>query len=288
MDELYSGGPISGQQSAEPFSIIVIPDIQYYTNSWPNLLTTMTTWIKDSRESLNTAFVLQEGDVTNTNADAEWNAAVTSFNVLDGFVPYAIAPGNHDGNDTALFNEHFPVSKFSGLPTFGGVFETGKMDNCYHLFSAGGADWIIIVLEYNPRAEALAWANGVAAAHPHRRAIVLTHAFLTPQNDYTGVGENIWNGFARLNGNVSFIFNGHYTDDTAGRLVSAGDKGNKVYQMYFNFQTYPFAGGGRLRIVGFDPAERKVSVKTYSPWTDSYETGDDHQFEFTDVDLGNP
>lgn len=286
------GGNMSGLFTApaprEPFTIIVIPDTQYYSNGWPALLTTMTQWIADSKTAMNIAFVLQEGDLTHTNTTAEWSNVSASFAVLDGAVPYAVCPGNHD-TPTVLFNTYFPVSRFESRPYFGGVFETGKIDNAYYLFTAGGADWLVIVLEYNPRDEALDWADGVAAANPRRRAIVLTHAYLTPSSTLGSIGTKIWDNLVRLHPNISFVFNGHYTDGVTGRLVSAGDNGNNVYQMFFNYQTYSFGGGGRLRIVEFDPDHEKVSVKTFSPWMNFYETEPpDSPFEFNGVALGNP
>ena len=48
--------------------------------------------------------------------------------MLDGKVPYALVPGNHDykGGDT-LLNKYFSVAEQSKMPTWGGVFEKGKL-----------------------------------------------------------------------------------------------------------------------------------------------------------------
>ena len=75
------------------------------------------------------------------------------MSILDGVVPYAIAPGNHDfgpgGNaktrDT-LMNEYFPFDQHYAMPTFGGAFRRGQLENTYHLFEAGGRKWIVIAL----------------------------------------------------------------------------------------------------------------------------------------------
>ena len=274
----------------KPFTVIALPDTQYLTLDYPALLTTQTQWILDNAAAKNIAFVLHEGDMTHTNIEQSWINASNSFAVLDGKVPYAIVPGNHDmiGGTTALLNKYFPVSKFKDLPTFGGVFQADKMNNSYRFFSAGGTDWLVVALEYNPSDELLDWASQIVAANPGRRVIVLTHAYLAPDDKRSGTGENIWNKLVRKYRNISFVFNGHYTDDEAARLVSDGDNGNKIYQMFADYQTLNFGGTGYLRIVELDRSRHKVSVKTYTPWLDTYKTDDANQFEFMDVDLSPP
>ena len=58
----------------------------------------------------------------------------------------------------------------------------GDITNSYHLFSAGGTDWIVIVLEWAPSDAAVRWANEVLAKHPKRKAILVTHAYLCDDN----------------------------------------------------------------------------------------------------------
>ncbi|MFA6448597.1 MAG: metallophosphoesterase [bacterium] len=288
----YSDGVFaSATCSFLPFTIIALPDSQYLSLSYPDLFKTQTQWVADNKTAKNILFVLHEGDVTHTNSVEEWTNASEAMANLEGVVPYVIAPGNHDdgsGRNTAKFNAAFPVSRFSSLPSFGGVFEPDKIDNTYHFFEAGGIGWMIVALEFDPRDEALAWADQIVAAHPDRRVIVLTHAYLSGYNHRDSIGENIWTKFVKKHKNISFVFNGHITDTQASRQVSVGDNGNNVYQMMANYQTLPFGGTGYLRIVEIDPNQSKVSVKTYTPWTDVFKTDADNQFEFENVDLGPP
>ena len=97
---------------------------------------------------------------TQDDLPREWEVAKRCFTMLDGKVPYALAPGNHDyhgGARATRINEYFPVEKTAKWPSFGGVFEEGKMENCYHLARIGDKDWIILVLEYGPRDKVLEW-----------------------------------------------------------------------------------------------------------------------------------
>src|SRR5690242_12038852 len=79
-----------------PFSIVILPDTQYYSAYYPAIFTSQTQWILNNRSSRNIAFVIHEGDITNTNTNAEWQNASTSMGMLDGTVPYIVVPGNHD------------------------------------------------------------------------------------------------------------------------------------------------------------------------------------------------
>ncbi len=183
----------------QPFTIVALPDTQCYTREYyggsRDIFTAQTQWIVNHKDDSNIVFVLHEGDITDLNSAPEWTNAMTSIGLLDGVVPYALAVGNHDGifsskSYTAYFNQFFPLSRFQNLPTFGGVFESNRMDNCYHLFSAGGVDWLVFSLEFGPRNVVLAWANQIATNYPNRRVIVLTHTHIYSDNTLHGSSTN--------------------------------------------------------------------------------------------------
>jgi hypothetical protein len=194
-------------------------------------------------------------------------------------------------------SKHFPPERFEGLESFGGVFEEGVIDNSYHLFSAGGRDWIVISLEWWPRREAVQWASGVLERHAERDAIVATHAYL--DNDDTRIdrrgrtpgkaaldgfpesildGEDLWREFVSRHPNVRLVVSGHVTGDGCGRLTSPGARGLPVHQMLSDYQVRPDGGEGYLRLLELLPDGRTLQVKTYSPWLNSYFTGPEHQF----------
>ena len=293
----------------QPFTLVMLPDTQCYTHEYSggtrDIFTAQTQWIVGHKDELNIAFVLHEGDVTEQNSAPDWTNGLASMSLLDGVVPYAITVGNHDGlysnlSQTAPFNQFFPLSKFQNLPTFGGVFESNRMDNCYHLFSAGGVDWLLFSLEFGPRNVVLAWANQVATNYPNRRVIVLTHAHIYCDNTLHGSssnqaylptsygrennGSDVWEKFIRHHANMGFVFNGHILNGGgAGRLVGVGDFGNQVFQMLADYQGYLLGGAGYLRIAQFFPDQDRMSVKTYSPYLDSWLTDTNNQFEYTNL-----
>lgn len=78
------------------WTIAVMPDIQHYSTYYPGLTRLQTQWIAEHKEKYNIVYVLQLGDLTNFNNEKEWDRASRGMAVLDGVVPYAIVPGNHD------------------------------------------------------------------------------------------------------------------------------------------------------------------------------------------------
>jgi len=289
------------------WTLVVLPDTQNYSTYYPGMFNLQTQWVADNRDKYNIVYVLQNGDVTNHNNESEWERAYRAFGRLDGVVPYAIAPGNHDYSQggtakdrTTLMNNYFPPSRFAKWPTFGGVMDDGRSDNSYHLFRAGGQDWLILGLEWGPRDKTLEWANQILRKYSNHKAIILTHAYLysdstrydwqqkgktqkwNPHNYGTegGVndGEDMWQKLAKKHANMFMTINGHVLNDGLGFLVSKADYGNLVYQMLVNFQMRPVGGESWLRLLEFLPDGRTIQVKNYCPLTEKYETGPESQF----------
>lgn len=291
------------------WSLVLLPDTQCYSEKYPGLFLLQTRWIAKNKDKYNIRYVVGLGDVTNDNSDAQWRHAREAVGELDGAVPYALAAGNHDfsphgdpSGKTGL-NTIFPASKFQKWPTFGGVMEEGTIQNSYHLFSAGGADWLILVLEWAPRDATVRWANDVLAKYPQRKAILVTHAFLYSDDsrydfakkgksqawsphEYrkekksgTNDGEELWQKIVRKN-NVVLALNGHVLNDGLGFRSDKNDRGSIVHQMLVNYQIRPLGGEGYLRILEFQPDGRTVHVKSYSPLYDKYLGDKANQFSF--------
>ncbi len=302
-----------GQESG--FNLVLLPDTQNYAQSHPDIFKAQTQWAADNASTI--SFVLQQGDITNKNNPPQWKVAAEAMTLMDGKVPYTFVPGNHDVGtsgssdvrDTTLMNEFFPYDKYSKTPNFGGTFEVGRVDNTWHLFKAGGLDWLILSLEFGPRNRVIEWAAKVIEDHPNHKVIINTHAYMysdetridendkwSPQtyglgkatgDEEVNDGEEIWEKLASRFPNVFLVVSGHVLNDGAGKLVSTGKAGNKVYQMLANFQSgvkgSENGGNGFLRIVHIDPAAKKMSVKTWSPYLNEYKTDADQEFVFEDV-----
>ena len=291
------------QFSEDSFMLAVLPDTQYYSLNWPGIFTAQTSWIAANAQRLRIPYVLHLGDIVDLNTPVEWERAAEAMWLIEGIVPYALTTGNHDmgpyGNATTrytLLNEYFSYDRTASWTSFGGAFETGKLENTYHYFSAGGRDYIVIALEWGPRDEAVAWADGVMTRHPDHYGILVTHAYMN-NNDFrydvtdtsrsqlynphhygtagsVNDGEQLWQKLVRRHAFV-MVLNGHVLGDGTGYLASVTDKGNTCHQMLSNYQFRQLGGEGYMRLLEFMSDGRTVKVYSYSPLYDFFLTEPD-------------
>lgn len=304
------------------WTLVLMPDTQIYAQTYPQHFNAQTQFIKDNAAALNIKYVLHEGDIVNiANSLPQWTNARTALNKLNGFVPYALAPGNHDyggegDNRTSLFHDadkFGPTTPYATQPSIGGFFEAGKTDNSWHTFNSNGEDWIVFALEWGPRDAVVQWADQVAAAHPSHNGILVTHAYM--YNDDTiydwatkgssqswnphsygiqnlpgGVndGQELWDKFVKKHENFKFVFNGHVLGDGTGKRATLGDNGNVVHQILANYQFNTQGGQGDMRLLEFKADGETVIVRTYSPSLDRYNTASDQQFTLNMTQLPEP
>lgn len=308
---------LSSGKRKTSFQLVLLPDTQTYTSEFPEIFGFQTAWIAENAKDI--AFVLHQGDITDHNNDTQWEIAADAFSKMDGVVPYAFVPGNHDTGEagyakerqTDMMNKYLPYSKFSKEKTFGGAYVPEHMENTWHTFKAGGINWLILCLEFGPRNKVLDWAAKIIKAHPKHKVIVNTHAYMysddsrmgskethkwlphtygvgkATDEDAVNNGEQIWEKLIKHHPNILLVFSGHVLNDGVGTLVSEGIHGNKVYQMLANYQGgvegTEKGGNGFLRIIQIDPKNSTLSVKSYSPYVGRYKTEASQQFTFENV-----
>jgi hypothetical protein len=293
---------------AGTFSIVVLPDTQFYSEAYPNIFKAQTDWIVAQREARRIAFVLHEGDIVNFDLEGQWQVAERSLRVLDGKVPYVLAVGNHDFSYRAgritrecdLLNAHFPAAGLAALPWPTGTFQPGRIENSYQVLDAFGLKYVVLALEYGPRDAVVDWANAVLDRYAELPAIIVTHAYMARDGkpfttqpfhpcgdgpnefqDCNG-GQMMWDKLISLHDNVVFVFSGHELFPGVSRLTSQQASGRHVHQILANYQTcgglpctIPFTdqntegGDGFLRIVTIDPGRGTAAVETYSPYFDA-------------------
>lgn len=294
----------------DAWTIAVLPDTQIYAESYPELFEAQTRWIAENAASHRILFVLHEGDVTNDNSAPQWERAERAMRMLDGRVPYVIALGNHDygpggsaSDRTTLAHDYFPAEELRARPTLGGLFAADRIDNAYHVFETPGGPWLVLALEFGPRDEVVAWADGVLARHAALPAIVLTHAYLyydgtrydrgaRPDQRWSpyaygvaglpgGVsdGEELFQSLVRRHDAVQLVLSGHVLENGTGRLTSAQDGGSEVHQIVANYQNRSRGGDGFLRLVEVNERLGRIRVRTFSPALDEYRTTDDDSFD---------
>ncbi len=256
--------------TAESFSIIVLPDTQFYSQSYPAIFTAQTQWIVDNETAENIVFVTHLGDIVQTaNSEAEWINADSSMDLLDlGGISYSVGPGNHDlpiYSSPSYYNTYFGISRFTGKSWYGGYYGSDNYNN-YSIFSASGMDFILINLQYNPTTAMLNWADALLKANADRLGVVISHSILNINDTFTLEGTTIFNAL-KDNPNLSLMLCGHMhsSSDGAAQRTETGDHGNTIYVLMADYQDYPSGGNGYLRIMRFSPANNKIYVETYSP-----------------------
>lgn len=302
-----------GMPTPEPgaFSIVVVPDTQYYSQLYPEIFHQQMQWIVDNIECYNMGFVLQLGDITQSAAPAEWTVARDAFAKLTGKIPYSLAPGNHDyggrlqtHTHRTRMSEFFPVSLFKAMPTFVGVYdaEPNKTDNQCHALEAGGRKWLFVALEFAPRNDVLRWAGDMVAKHTDHTAIIFTHAYLQPSTNQRirlsesigkkagetpdatlpppdlNQGEDIWQKLASKYPNIAMVLCGHacYTS----RKTATGAAGNTVHEMVVDYQKDVNGGNGWLRLFQILPDGKTIRSREYSPTLNQTSTMPDRTFDF--------
>ena len=270
--------------SKEKFSIVVLPDTQYYSESYPWIFENQTQWIIENKESMNIVFVTHLGDlVDHPLSIEEWNNANTSMSKLDGNVPYGVLPGNHDGAESGAdltnYNNYFGFGRFNNESWYGGAYQNINTNN-YQLFSAGGDDFLIFHIQFNPDDAVLAWASEVIDQYPSRMVIVSTHDFVHGYNYYSNsrseIGNNMWKKLVKPHVDQIFlVLSGHYENEE--RITSLED-GYFIHQLLSDYQHKPNGGNGWLRIIEFSVINSEISIKTYSPYLNQYKTDSNSQF----------
>ena len=298
----------NGAGEARDFTVVTLPDTQYYAASHADILAAQVEWIARERAGRNIAVVLHEGDIVDDGSPQQWSIAAGALHVLDGLVPYVLSTGNHDyarrgaviTRDT-LIDRYFP-SPGDAMATAAGTFEPGRIENRFEVVPAPGGPWLILSLEFGPRDAVLEWADRIAQRYSALPAIVLTHAYLASDGarfDHLGHtdqpfdphhylddrvpgsvndGQEIWRKLIVRHDNIRFVLCGHDLFGGVGRLASARPDGTVVHELLANYQMQPLGGGGYLRVLQFSPRERHVRVRTYSPYLDRFKTDPENDF----------
>ncbi len=269
----------------ENFTIIVLPDTQYYSEEYPWIFDNQTQWILENKESMNIVFVTHLGDIVDQWwITEEYENANNSLSKLDGNVPYGVLPGNHDGaesgGDFYNYNKYFGYERYKNEIWYGGAFQNINTNN-YQLFSAGGDDYLFFHLQNNPSDAVLAWAGNIIDYYPTRRVIVSTHYYIDwsryDSAPRANVGNRIWEKLVKPYADQIFLVLCGHIEMEKVRTDLVGE--NAVIQMLSNYQDRrPNGGNGYLRILTFSPIQDKIFVKTYSPYLNKFEDNSDSEF----------
>ena len=302
------------QAQNSDFTVVVLPDTQYYSESYPAILNSQMQWIVNNASALNVQLVLGLGDIVNNGGNAtQWATADAAYKQLDAaHIPYFAPLGNHDydannpnGRTSATnnFNHYFGPSRYTNTTTWStpywhGSYPNGSNENFYGTAAINGQQYLIVALEFYPRDASLSWAAQVIQNNPGAQVIIITHAYEYFDNtrvsacnsfdaQYYGLGgdndgDAMWTKLVRQYKNISLVLSGHEIrgagQDATGHRSDLGSNGNLVNQILSNYQNVANGGNGYLRIMKFHASSDTIDVLTYSPYLNSYLTDSGNQF----------
>lgn len=300
------------------FTLVVLPDTQYYAKDYPRTFQTQVDWIVANRARLNIVYVAQVGDVVDrSRAREQWqNAAKALYRledpVLTGLpegIPLGMVPGNHDHagpGEAKLFNEYFGVAHFEKRSWYGGHFGAAN-NNHFDLLSAGGLNFVIVYLDYrtNDRKtnaeSAVDYVVSAAADFLAKKAQTAEPVDLSAEDAWVdSVLKRNASRLAILVTHSAVNASGEFT--VRGREIHARLKNNPnlflilcghvagearredvfeghgIHSCLADYQKEANGGDGWLRLYRVSPERKQIRVSTYSPVLDQWRTGPDSQF----------
>jgi Carboxypeptidase regulatory-like domain/Calcineurin-like phosphoesterase len=300
-------------QAGADFTVIALPDTQYYSESYPIILTSQMQWVVNNAASWNIQAVLGLGDiVNNSNNPAEWTNADSAYKLLDAaHIPYFATIGNHDYDNnnppgrtsaSTQYNNYFGPARYRSsywaTPYWQSSYPANSNENFYGVLNINGQPYLIMALEFYPRDSVLTWAAQVIQSNADKQVIITTHAYEYFDNtrvsscnsfdaQYYGLGadndgDSMWAKLMRQYSNITMVLSGHEIrgagQDAAGHRMDLGVHGNLVNQILSNYQNMTNGGNGYLRIMRFHPSSDTIDVSTYSPYLNSFLTDSTNQF----------
>jgi len=173
-------------------------------------------------------------------------------------------------------------------------------NSAYEIKNLGGKDYLFMTIEYAPRDTMIAWSKKIAAMEQYKdhRIVLITHAYLSAKDIRTtgqakwfvyepyavknivqksekidlpnsNSGEQIWQKLVQPSSNIELVLCGHISGEAY--RMDKNQQNRSVHQMLFDSQSMGGGhrngngGDGWLRILEFQPDNKTVKVKTFSP-----------------------
>lgn len=290
-DGAAEGGAPDAGPSSPPFTMVILPDTQYY-NAFPGNykhFTGQVNWIKANITSKSLAFVSHLGDIVDSGAllQNQWLAADKAFKVLDGdltkqpdgLIPYGAVPGNHDydivyvkGTPT-MYLKYFGPDRYKGRSWFLGA--SPNKSSMAQTFTGGGKPYLHLAMEWRPSDKSIHWAQEIMAKYPTLPTIIATHEYIGTgdpasfktggKSDNAGGDNGAVGHFRKLvepYPQVFLVLCGHVHGD--GRRTDTTALGQKVYQVLADYQSDPYGGNGWMQLTDFNPAAKEIKFTAFS------------------------
>jgi hypothetical protein len=248
---------LDAARSTGDFTIVALPDTQYYNGTLGWVFDDQTRWIVDHAPDRNIELVVGLGDIVDGggppasgacptgaappgNWQAQWTHAASAIDKLDGHVPYLLAIGNHDYDCEAArpqpraltnWDHYFGPARYVGKPWFTGDFNPANHADLWNIAMLGGEAWLVVALPFYPTNSDLAWASNVIDQHAALRTIIITHSYMYYDKAGPGTALRVGTGDPDSAGsyklgptcpeqNITTCGNGNNGSDVWDKLVS--------------------------------------------------------------------
>lgn len=235
-------------RTSRRFTLAVMPDTQYLFDG-PSIdkapVAASLRYLLEHGAEENIVFLSHLGDLTQNGTARETAAIGEAFRLLDRRgVGYSVLAGNHDVRSSTddqrgatPYLDEFGPDRFAGRPTFGGASPDGY--NSFHLFEAGGRQWMVLALDWRLSAKGFAWAKDVLACHPKTPVVLTTHEIVDGDDSLSSYGQQLWDQLIKDHDQIFLTLNGHYWPAARATRRNAAD--NDVHLHLTNYQNRYFA-----------------------------------------------
>ncbi|MEE1763938.1 LamG-like jellyroll fold domain-containing protein [Streptomyces sp. SP18BB07] len=265
--------PFRPDRTSRRFTLAVMPDTQYLFDG-PSIdkapVEASLKYLLEHGEEENIVFLSHLGDLTQNGTAQEMGAIGQAFRLLDRKgVGYSVLAGNHDVRSSTddqrgptPYLDVFGPARSKGGPNFGGASPDGY--NSFHLFEAGGRQWMVLALDWRLSAKGFAWAKDVLARHPRTPVVLTTHELVDGDDSLSSYGQTLWDRLIQDHDQIFLTLNGHYWPAARATRKNAAD--NDVHLHLTNYQNRYFGGAAMIRLYRFDLDRNTIDVETISPW----------------------
>lgn len=294
----------------DPFTIAVLPDTQFYSETYPAIFNAQTDWVVAQKQARNIVFATQLGDIVQNGERGsdrnltEWQRADAAMDRLDGnlttapdgVLPYTALIGNHDyvtvsdkTSGNARYLEYFGPNRYATRSWY--LEGSTNVGGHAVLFQGGGYPFLSLTLQYEALDSDLQWAQQIIEDYPGVPTILQTHSYLNPtsqqrqktiQGNRAGTpnegnaGESLFQKFIYHNPQIFLVMNGHFSGEYY--QISTNIAGQSVIEMVMDYQNRANGGDGWLRLLEFDVELGRIQARTYSPTLNTFETDANSQF----------
>ena len=255
------------------YTMVALPDTQFLSEKYPDIFKKLTQWIADNQETYNIKAVMHLGDMVDDNTDAQWTALKEATDILDNAgVTWMPMRGNHD--NTTSFNNIYDYDVYANKAWFYDSYEDDKLDQHCWQVRAGGRDYLIFSLGYNPSLGALSWAEEIIKNNPDKNVILTAHAFMywdSTLQDPTDLdvpstdGQEIWDALGAKYPNVVLGLGGHIGFPDLPHCTHPNGAGKEVTSILCDAQGIDYTYGlGMMMMMTFHEGSDQVDVNWYS------------------------